>query len=235
MQTTLVTGGTGGVGVAVLERLVAEGHEVTATFQSERGRDHAHAAVGEKVRFVPCDVSDEQQVAAVVSGLESLTNVVNLVGGFRSGPKVHETDPADFAAMLQLNLTPSFLLARAAVPKVLASGGGSFVAVSARATQRPFAGAAGYLTSKAALIALVQALDVEYRSQGLRANALLPGTIDTPANRESMPKADRSSWVTPEAFADAVAALLSPQSSAIAGATLPLTGMSAPGWVGSKP
>ena len=100
--------------------------------------------------------------------------------------------------MIDLNLTPAFLLAREAMPRLVERGGGAFVGVSARAALRPFAGAAGYIAGKAALLAFVQALDAEYKSKGVRANAILPSVIDTPANRAAQPDADYSKWVEPE-------------------------------------
>ena len=99
--------------------------------------------------------------------------------------------------MIELNLTPAFLLAREAMPRLVERGGGAFVGVSARAALRPFAGAAGYIAGKAALLAFVQALDAEYKDQGVRANAILPSVIDTPANRAAQPDADYSKWVDP--------------------------------------
>ena len=87
--------------------------------------------------------------------------------------------------MLRLNLVPAFNLARAAMPTMAARGGGAFVCVSARAALRPFPGAGGYMTAKAAVLAFVEALDAEYVGAGVRANAVLPSVIDTPANRES--------------------------------------------------
>ena len=93
---------------------------------------------------------------------------------------------------MRLNLTPAFNLARAAMPRLIDRGGGAFVAVSARPALKPFPGASGYVTSKAAVLAFVQALDADYRSKGIRANAILPSVIDTPANRAAEPGAETS-------------------------------------------
>ena len=214
----LVAGGTGGVGPAVLQRLLADGHQVTATYRTE---PPGPAAPG--LTFVRCDVTDAQAVEALVGGVDDLTAVVNLVGGFASGPKVHESAPGDLQAMLDLNLLPTFLLARAAVPQLLETRG-VFVAVSSSAVRKPFAGASSYLASKGALITLIESLDAEYGSKGLRANVLLPGTIDTPANRAAMPEAKTGTWVRPEDFAEAVSSLLA--SPAIRGAAIALAGSS---------
>jgi NAD(P)-dependent dehydrogenase (short-subunit alcohol dehydrogenase family) len=126
--------------------------------------------------------------------------------------------------MIELNLTPAFNLARAALPRMLERGEGAFVGVSARPALRPFAGAAGYITGKAAVLAFIQVLDAEYRKQGIRCNAILPSVIDTPANRATMPNADHSKWVAPEAIAKVVRFLVSDDSAPTSGAAVPVYG-----------
>ncbi len=159
-----------------------------------------------------------------MAAVDDLEAVVNLVGGYSQGPRVHETEPADFQRMIELNLTPAFLLARAAIPRLLERGGGAYVGVSARAALRPFSGAAGYVAGKAALLAFVQALDAEYKNDGIRANAILPSVIDTPANRSSQPDADTSKWVDPRDIAKVVRFLLSEDSLTVTGAAVPVYG-----------
>ena len=130
----------------------ADGHAVTASHRDEGGRDRALAELGEQrqLTFVRCDVTDE---ASVVVSLPSLA-VVNLVGFFASGPRVHEASPEDLDRMLKLNLIPSFRLARAAVPRLLEIGG-SFITIASSSVRKPFLGTAGNLVSKAALITLI--------------------------------------------------------------------------------
>jgi NAD(P)-dependent dehydrogenase (short-subunit alcohol dehydrogenase family) len=159
-----------------------------------------------------------------VEAVDGLEAVVNLVGGFAMGGRVHETDPADFDRMMRLNVTPAFMLARAAMPRLLERGGGAFVCVSTRAALEPFSGAAGYVTSKAAVLAFVRALDAEYRDDRVRCNAVLPSVIDTPANRESMPNADHSKWVAPEQIARVIRFLVSEDSEPVSGAAVPVYG-----------
>jgi NAD(P)-dependent dehydrogenase (short-subunit alcohol dehydrogenase family) len=110
------------------------------------------------------------------------------------------------------------------MPRLLERGGGAFVAVSARAALRPFSGAAGYITAKAAVIAFIQALDAEYRKQGVRANAILPSVIDTPANRAGEPDADHSRWVQPAAIAKVVRHLVSDDGAVTSGGAIPVYG-----------
>jgi NAD(P)-dependent dehydrogenase (short-subunit alcohol dehydrogenase family) len=137
---------------------------------------------------------------------------------------VHETPPEDFERQLALNLRPTFLVTRAAIPRLIDAGGGSIVCVSTRAAVRPFSGAAGYIVSKAAVLAFVQALDADYRDDGVRCNAILPSVIDTPANRASQPDADHSRWVPPAEIAQVVRFLCSEESAPVSGAEVPVYG-----------
>lgn len=212
----LVAGGTGALGAAVVAELLAAGYEVVAT-------DRHGEAPG--ARTVHADLLDPDGAREAVHTVEDLAGVVNLVGGFAMGPKVGEAELADFERMLSLNLVPAFNLARAAMPRLAErDGGGAFVCVSAKAALEPFPGAAGYITAKAAVLAFVRALDVEYRSAGVRANAILPSVIDTPANRAAMPDADTSKWVQPAEIARVVRFLVSDDSAATSGAVVPVYG-----------
>jgi NAD(P)-dependent dehydrogenase (short-subunit alcohol dehydrogenase family) len=220
-MTVLVAGGTGFLGNAVVRELIASGYDVAATWVVERERERLES---EPVELIEADLFDADQVGAAISKVDQLEAVVNLVGGYSDGPRVHETDPDDFERMLRLNVMPGFLLARAAMPSLIERGGGAFVGVSARPALRPFAGAAGYISSKAAVLALVQALDAEYKGDGIRCNAILPSVIDTPANREAMPGADYSKWVPPEQIARVVRFLVSDESAPTSGAGIPVYG-----------
>ena len=220
----LVAGGTGALGGAVLRELAGSGYEVTATWIVESERDRVRADVGDRVRLVRADLFEPEGAAGAVAAVNDLEAVVNLVGGFASGPKVHETEPDEFDRLIRLNLRPAFLLARAAMPRLVERGGGAFVGVSARAALRPFPGAAGYVTGKAALLAFVKALDAEYRADGVRCNAVLPSTIDTPANRAATPDADFSRWVPSEQIARVVRFLVSEDSAPTTGAGVPVYG-----------
>ncbi len=223
-MTVLVAGGTGALGSAVVEELLGSGYACAVTWIIERERERSSSDFGERIALIEADLGEPEAAAAAVAAVDDLEAVVNLVGGFASGPRVHETDPADFRRMIELNVFPAFNLARAAVPHLIERGGGAFVGVSARPALRPFSGAAGYVTGKAALLAFVQALDADYRGDGIRANAILPSVIDTPANRAEMPDADHSKWVAPAEIAKVVRFLVSADSAPTSGAAVPVYG-----------
>jgi NAD(P)-dependent dehydrogenase (short-subunit alcohol dehydrogenase family) len=221
----LIAGGTGALGSAVVRELVDAGYDCTVTWIVEKELERARQELGDTVEFVRADLLDPAGGAdQAVASVDDLEAVVDLVGGFASGPLVHETDWGDFERMLRLNLAPAFNLAHAAMPPLVARGGGAFVAVSARAALRPFSGAAGYVTAKAAVIAFIQALDAEYRKKGVRANAILPSVIDTPANRRDQPDADHSDWVQPADIAKVVRHLVSDDAAVTSGGAIPVYG-----------
>ncbi len=223
-MAVLVAGGTGALGGAVVRELLDSGYECTLSWLVERERERAEEELGDRVALVEADLTEPDGAATAVAAVDDLEAVVNLVGGFAAGGRVHETDAAEFARLLRLNLAPGYNLAHAAMPRLIERGGGAFVGVSARPALRPFSGAAGYITSKAAVLAFIQALDAEYRDDGIRCNAILPSVIDTPANRASQPDADHSKWVAPEEIAKVVRFLVSPDSGPTSGAAIPVYG-----------
>src|SRR3954462_8060740 len=218
----LVAGGTGALGSAVVQELVSHGYPVAATWVVERERERLEGLEG--VELIEADLFDADAAASAVAKVGELAAVVNLVGGYAETGRVHETDPDEFERLMRLNLRPNVLLAHAAIPRFLRSGGGAFVAVSARPALRPFPGAPAYIVSKAAVLSFVQTLDAEYRQDNIRANAVLPSVIDTPANRSAQPDADYSKWVAPEEIAKVIRFLISDESAPVSGAAVPVYG-----------
>jgi NAD(P)-dependent dehydrogenase (short-subunit alcohol dehydrogenase family) len=220
----LVAGGTGALGTAVVRELVGAGYPVAATWVAEQERERLEGHEG--VELIHADLLDPEEANAAVATVSDLAAVVNLVGGYAQSGRAHEADPDEFDRLMRLNLRPNVLLARAAIPRWLRAGGGSFVAVSARPAVQPFPGAAPYIVAKAAVLAFVRALDSEYRQDGIRFNAILPSVIDTPRNREEQPDADFDKWVKPEDIAKVVRFLVSDDSSPTSGASVPVYGRS---------
>lgn len=226
-RTALITGGTGGLGAGVTSAFLDAGWRVVVPWivEGELERLPAH----ERLHPVRADLFDPASVGAatelaVADPGAPLGAVVNLVGGFTMGGRVHETDIAEFEDQLRLNLRPTYLACQAALPQLIAGGGGAIVCVSSRAALRPFSGAAGYITAKAAVLALVDALAAEYTRDGVRVNAVLPSVIDTPGNRASQPDADHSAWVSPADIAKVVLFLCDDSSGVVGGAHIPVYG-----------
>src|SRR5437016_1017074 len=157
-RSVLITGGTGGLGGAVTSAFVNEGWRVVVPARSAETVEGA-------LMVSDVDVTDPQAVkrAADVAAADRgapLRAVINLVGGFAAGAKVHETPLADFELQFTRNLRPTYLVTQATLPHLIAAGGGAIVCVSTRAALVPFPGAAGYIASKAAVIAFAQAVAV---------------------------------------------------------------------------
>jgi len=219
----VVTGGTGGLGAAVTQVLLDAGWRVVVPYKDERELERV--ATHERLTLVAADLFEPAAAATVIGHVSGrLDALVNLVGGYHSGGRVHETPIDDFERQFRLNLRPTYLMCQAALPPMLEQGQGSIVCVSSRAALRPFAGASGYIASKAAVLAFVDALAAEYTNDGIRANAVLPSVIDTPAARAAKPDVDHSRWVKPEAIARVIAFLCSEDSVPISGAHIPVYG-----------
>jgi NAD(P)-dependent dehydrogenase (short-subunit alcohol dehydrogenase family) len=226
-RTAIVTGGTGGLGSAVTRAFLDAGWRVVVPWVAEGELARVEQRPG--LELIQADLFEETSVGAVAAlaaqdARNPLGAVVNLVGGYSQGGRVHETPIADFEAQLRVNLRPTYLVTAAALPHLIAAGGGSVVCVSTRAALRPFPGAAGYIAAKAAVLAFVDALAVEYRDDDVRANAVLPSIIDTPANRAAQPGAKVERWVQPEEIAAVIRFLCSDEARPTSGAHVPVYG-----------
>jgi NAD(P)-dependent dehydrogenase (short-subunit alcohol dehydrogenase family) len=225
--TVLVTGASGGLGGAVTAAFLADGWRVVAASRS--GRPAGPDAAGDRLQVVAADLDEPADVAATVATATNddtapLRALVNLVGGYTMGGRVDETPVEELERQLTLNLRPTWLVTGAALPHLVAAGGGAVVCMSSRAAVAPFRGGAGYATAKAAVLAFAQAVAVEYRADGVRCNAVLPSVIDTPANRAAQPDADFSRWVPPEQVAAVIRFLCGQESAPTSGAAIPVYG-----------
>jgi NAD(P)-dependent dehydrogenase (short-subunit alcohol dehydrogenase family) len=220
-RTALITGGTGGLGRAVVAAFVGNGWRVVVP-------DVAPAEL-EGAEVVAADLTDAGQVAGVVERAAAqedapLRAVVNLVGGFAADQPVAATPLDVFEAQFALNLRPTYLVTQAALPALVAAGGGSIVCMSSRSALHPFAGAAGYCASKAAVIAFAQVVAREHAADRVRCNAVLPAMIDTPANRATMPPEQHAKLTPPEEIAAVIRFLCSDESAPTTGAAIPVYG-----------
>ncbi len=226
-RVALVTGGSGALGQAITHRFLREGAVVCVPWIVDKERERLEASVGgeAKARLVleRCDVADDLAMGRLAESLRArhgrIDVLVSAVGGFAMGDLVH-TDRATWDTQLTLNLTTAYVAAHAVVPAMLEAGAGRVVAVASRAVVPPAGGFIAYTVAKAGVIAFIQALAVETRGKGVTVNAVLPSTMDTPANRAAMPDVDPKTWVPVEAVADAIASLAAPSSGHITGTLL---------------
>jgi len=226
-RIAVVTGGTGALGQAVTLRLLADGASVAVPYAVEKEREQLaqRVAAADRQRLIlkPADVIDVKAMTAfadeVVTARGKIDVLVAGVGGFAGGSLL-ETDLETWKRMLDLNLTSAFSVARAVVPVMARARYGRVVVVASRAVVPPAGGFIGYTVAKAGVIAFTQALSQEVRDQGITVNAVLPSTMDTPANRAAMPDSDRKGWVPVEAVADAIAVLARDASAHITGTLL---------------
>jgi 3-oxoacyl-[acyl-carrier protein] reductase len=216
--TVLITGAAGALGGAVVDRFLKEGIEVVGTSLDGSGPSK------KGLRWIDLDLSDSRQVTEKLAGL-AVDAWINCAGGFRYAP-VEETSDADFEFLFKANFHSSFLLFRTLLPGMKKRGFGRIVVVSARSSLQSPAGMSAYGATKAALNALVQSVAEEVKSSGadIAVNAVLPSTIDTPANRRDMPKADFAKWVTVEQLAEVMFTMTQPGFSALNGALVPVSG-----------
>jgi NAD(P)-dependent dehydrogenase (short-subunit alcohol dehydrogenase family) len=221
--TVLVTGGSGALGGAVTEAFLADGWRVVAASRSGRAAGHDRLVAVAADLDEPADV-DATVATAAADGAAPLRALVNLVGGYAQGGRVHETPVEELERQLALNMRPTWLVTKAVLPYLVAGGGGAVVCISSRAAVAPFRGGASYATAKAAVLAFAQAVAVEYRRDGVRCNAVLPSVIDTPANRAAQPDADYSRWVPPQQVAGVIRFLCGEDSAPTSGAAVPVYG-----------
>ncbi len=226
--SVIVTGATGALGRAVVQRLLADGARVAVPYREEgRWRDLRQQVPSDRLIGLAAGIDDAEGahrfVQAAAAALGALDGVALVAGAWAGGSRFEAAPAEEWDRMLRQNLDTAAHVCRAALPRLLERGG-SVVAVGSQAAATTGSGMAAYAVAKSALHALVRVLALENRARGVRFNAVLPGTIDTPANRSAMPDADRSSWTSPEAIARTIAFLLSPESAPRSGALLPLDG-----------
>ncbi len=232
-KVVMVTGAIGSLGVVLAQAFQASEAKLALV---DRGEDRLKQAFPDLVGLpdyllVNCaDLMDEGAVEASVS--ETIQHfgridvLVNTVGGFRAGTMLHETPIETWDFLLNLNARSVFIASHKVIPRMLNQGSGKIVNVAARPGLEGQAGMAAYSASKSAVIRLTESMAAELKAQGINVNCIIPGTIDTPQNRESMPDADYSSWVAPESLEDVILFLSSEAARDVHGAALPVYGRS---------
>ncbi|MCA9626065.1 MAG: SDR family oxidoreductase [Myxococcales bacterium] len=225
-----VTGAAGALGSTLCRTLVDAGAELLAL---DRAASHGRLEALAKdlgCRHAELDVADAAAWAKLAEAglLQDLSGAVLVAGGWAGGKAFHEAPSDELTQQLQLNLTSAGVSMQALLQPMVQRGSGSLVVIGSKNAVSPELGAksAAYTASKAGLVALAKAVAAELREQGVRVNAVLPSTIDTPANRGAMPGADAARWVSPKSLAEAICFLLSDASRDVSGAALPVYGRS---------
>ena len=223
-KTALVTGATGGLGMEVTRMLLAAGARVAGLAPHIRQSDFNDAAFIALAAEISTAESAKTAVDAAVVQLGKLDIVAHLVGGFAGGSRVDETGDATWQRMFDLNLNSAFQLLRTVLPHMRRARHGRIIAIGSRAALDPGPGIAAYNASKAALVSLIRTVALENKDAGITANVILPGTMDTPANRKSDPQADFSRWVRPATIAGLIVWLAGDQAQDVTGAVIPVYG-----------
>ena len=227
----LITGATGALGSVVTREFAHTGACLALTGRSEEKLEQLIVETElppECVFFATADVTHEDGattlVDAVLARFGRIDVLLNTAGGWSGGKAVAETAVEEWEHMLALNLHSAFFLSRAVLPHMLEAGWGRIVHVSSKAAVAPRAKRAAYAVSKMGLITLTEVIAAEAKGTGVTANVILPSTIDTPANRASMTKADPSKWVPPERIAATMRFLCTDAAGSINGARIPIYG-----------
>ena len=223
-QVAIVTGANGGLGVDVVKALLAEGATVVGLARSIAASDPGK----NQYLAVSADLTDAEQargyVTRVAEQFGKIDILVHVMGGFAGGTSIAQTDDATWHKMMDINLNAAFYVLRAVIPVMRQAGRGRIIAIGSKQAVHPAANVAAYAASKAALVSLVQTVALENKDKNIRANLILPGTMDTPANRAAMPKANFEKWVKPAHVADVIVMLAGDAGGDITGAAIPVYG-----------
>jgi len=226
-KVVLVTGASGGLGTHVTRGFLDAGAIVAGSSKQIRQSEFDHPNFTALAANISTLAGARALVNQVVARFGKLDVLAHTVGGFAGGPSLVNTDDATFQSMMDLNLNSVFHILRAAVPSLRKSGQGRIIAIGSRAALEPGAGVAAYSASKAAMVSLIRTAALENRDAGLTANVILPGTMETPANRKAMPNADFTQWVQPETVAGLMVWLAGDAGKDINGAVIPVYGKAA--------
>jgi NAD(P)-dependent dehydrogenase (short-subunit alcohol dehydrogenase family) len=221
----VVTGASGALGSGVVHALSASGRRVIAV-DRDAARAQQHFSGVANCRTLGFDISVKDAWLDAL-GQSEIAGAVLVAGAWQGGMRLFEDEGAAvWSAMIGANLETARVSLQALLPRLVAAKAGSIVAVGSRVAPRPWAGAnaAAYTAAKAAVVALVQACAAEVLQDGVRINAVLPSTIDTPANRAAMPQHDPSRWVSIESLSGVIGFLLSDAARDISGAAIPVYG-----------
>lgn len=223
-KTALVTGANGGLGTHVTQALLDGGFTVVGLAPKIQQSDFDHPNFSALPASLDNLAAAKKVADAVIARFGKIDVLAHLVGGFAGGQTVAETDEATFQRMFDMNVNSAFHILRAVLPQMRRAGGGRVIAIGSRAAEDPGPKVGAYSASKAALVSLMQTVARENKDAGITANVILPGTMDTPANRRDMPGADVSQWVSPGSIAELIVWLAGDAGKDVTGAVIRVYG-----------
>jgi NAD(P)-dependent dehydrogenase (short-subunit alcohol dehydrogenase family) len=223
-KTVLITGANGGLGTQVTKTFLAAGASVAGVSLNIKATDFSDPKFTAFAADLASTAAAMKLAEDVMGKLGRVDALVHLAGGYTGGKTVAEEDEATLDQMLNINLRSTFLLFRAFLPHMRKAGSGRIVAIGSRAVEGPAPGIAAYALSKAAVVSLVRSVAAENKDLGITANVILPSTIDTAANRASMPESDSSRWIRPQTIANLILYLTSDAGAQVSGAVIPVYG-----------
>ena len=223
-KTALVTGANGGLGIHVTKALLDAGLAVAGVSPKIQQSDFNHPNFTALPIAIDSLDTAKKAADAVIARVGKIDVLAHLVGGFAGGQSIADTDDTTFQRMFDMNVSSAFHVLRAVIPHMRRAGAGRIVAIGSRAAEDPGASVGAYSASKAALVSLIRTVAIENKDAGITANVILPGTMDTPANRKDMPGADTSQWVQPASVASLILWLAGDAGKDITGAAIPVYG-----------
>ncbi len=230
-KVVVITGAAGNLGSAVVRAFEAHGASLVLLDREEGRLQETFPTISRMDKHLLVDLvemtskdSVDDAISKAVAHHGQVDVLVNTVGGYRAGTPVHETPIETMEFLMDLNATTTFLSCQAAIPHMLKAGSGKIINIGARQGMKGLAKSGVYAMSKSAVLRLTESLSAELKREGINVNAVLPGTIDTTVNREAMPDADYSRWVTPQAISEVILFLASDSASAVHGALIPVFG-----------
>ena len=223
-RIALVTGANGGLGIHVTQALLDAGFAVVGLAPKIQQSDFKSSNFTALPAALDSLAAAKKAADSVIARFGKIDVLAHLVGGFAGGQTVADTDDATFQRMFDMNLNSAFHMLRAVIPHMRKAAAGRIIAIGSRAAEAPGPTVGAYSASKAALVSLVRTVALENKDAGITANVILPGTMDTPANRKAMPGADTSAWVQPASVASLIVWLAGDAGKDVTGAAIPVYG-----------
>jgi NAD(P)-dependent dehydrogenase (short-subunit alcohol dehydrogenase family) len=223
-RVALITGANGGLGTFVTKSMLDAGFTVIGLAPKIQISDFDHPHFTALPTSLGSLDAARKAVDTVIAHFGKIDVLAHLVGGFAGGQSVADTDDATFQRMFEMNVNAAFHILRAVIPPMRKAQTGRIVAIGSRAAEDPGANVGAYSASKAALVSLIRTVAIENKAAGITANVILPGTMDTPANRQAMPKADTSQWIQPSSVASLIVWLAGETAKDVTGAVIPVYG-----------